>query len=347
MNTIYIIAPFAAFLLTFLLVPVIRKIAISIGLVDKPNYRKIHNQPIPLIGGITIFISTCLVLALSLSFDKDILAYKNIFICTAILILVGVIDDRFDIRASLKLAIQLILAHFVFMQGIKIESMYGLFGIYEMTPWLQYTFTIIIIAGVVNAFNLMDGVDGLAAGLAIIGLIGFTLLAFLTGRWTMVLVFSSIIGSLVAFLRYNLSKTEKIFMGDAGSLSLGFVLVTSGIILLQSAHDSPHHNGIFIGVIATLILPVLDAIRVFRGRMKAGYSPFKADRTHLHHLILATGLKHQSATVAILIVAVVMIALALVGSQFVGITLSIAAVMMIYYVITAFLGFNNKIELGI
>ena len=342
MNTSYIISPIAAMLLTHILIFVFRKIALKINLVDKPNHRKVHNDAVPLIGGVSIFVATSLVLLMAI--DSSIAQYKTIVVSSLILLIIGVIDDRFDLRAILKLGIQLMIAHFLFVQGIKIESFFGLFGIYELAPWFQYVLTISIITGVVNAFNLMDGIDGLAAGIAILGFIVLTILSIITDQQMMTLIFLTFIGSLLMFLKFNLSKDKKIFMGDAGSTFIGFVIVVSCLQLIQSAHNSQYLYTIILAVVAILSVPVLDALRVFIGRMKSGKSPFHADRTHLHHLVIGLGLKHIKATISIIIFS---FAIVIVGCSFfsyIGFTLSVGAMFLLFYLVTKALTFNTKLN---
>lgn len=343
MNTLQFISPIAAFLVTYLLIPVLRKVAIRVHLVDKPNQRKIHSQAVPLVGGISIFMATALVMGLSFPFESYMLINLNVIVATTILLLMGVIDDRFDLRASLKLAIQLILAHYVFTQGIKIESLYGVFGIYELALWVQYLLTIIVITGVVNAFNLMDGIDGLAAGLAILGFSVLATLALFLEQYVLALVFATLIGSLLAFLQFNLSKNHKIFMGDAGSLTLGFVTVVSGIYLIQSATGSSKSSLVTLSVIAIMLVPVLDALRVFRKRAKSGKSPFDADRTHLHHLILNIGLKHNMTVLSIMAIITLVMFTGYLGFNFFGFTFSIVTLLLVFYLISSILQFHNQL----
>lgn len=270
--------------------------------------------------------------------------YKNVFVAPFILLLMGVIDDRYDLRATIKLAIQLVLAHFVFEQGIRIESLHGLMGIYQLAPWAQYVLTVVVITGVVNAFNLMDGIDGLAAGIAIFGFLVFGILSWLTGQVMMALVFFTLIGSLISFLRYNLSKKQKIFMGDAGSIVIGFVLVVSSIALLQVSRSSEHHSLVILGVITVLFVPVVDSLRVYRRRAKSGKSPFSADKTHLHHLILSTGLQHKRATVLILAIITFLMVLGVLGFNLLGLTFSILLMFMVFVLLTRAFKFSNKLE---
>ncbi len=344
MKVLYFISPVFSFLLALLLIPFFRSVAIKIGLVDRPNHRKIHTKPIPLVGGLVVFAASSLTIALALPFEADIFAFKNTCIAAAILLLMGVLDDRFDLKASLKLAIQLILAHFVFQQGIKIESLHGFWGIYTLEPTVQYALTLVVIAGAVNAFNLMDGIDGLAAGLAIAGFIVFSLLAWLNHQHGLTLVFLTITGALIAFLRFNLSKSQKIFMGDAGSLTLGFVLVVAGIWLAQTATDTGHASLTVLGVVAVLLVPVFDALRVFRRRVKSGKSPFNADKTHLHHLVLSLGLKHKAASLSIVGLITSVMSIGYIFFQAKGLTLAIVAMLLLFFVITSALQFNDNIN---
>jgi UDP-GlcNAc:undecaprenyl-phosphate/decaprenyl-phosphate GlcNAc-1-phosphate transferase len=344
MKVLFLIGPVFSFLLALLLIPSLRKLAVKIGLVDHPNQRKIHARPIPLVGGLGVFAASSLTLSLVLPLGTEILAFKNTYIAASLLLFMGVLDDRFDLSASLKLAIQLILAHFVYQQGIKIESLHGFCGMYTLEPVVQYVLTVVVIAGAVNAFNLMDGIDGLAAGLAIAGFVVFTLLAFFNSQYCLALVFLICIGALLAFLRFNLSQNQKIFMGDAGSLTLGFVLVVTGIWLLQTAQGTDRADLTALGVVAVLLVPVLDALRVFRKRMKSGKSPFSPDKTHLHHLVLSLGLKHKSASLGIIGLIVSVIAIGLLCFQVKGLTMAITAMLVMFFIITSVLQFNNKIN---
>lgn len=340
----YIISPILSFLVVLIITQPLIKLAITIGLVDQPNHRKVHKQPIPLIGGLSIFIASSLALGLLLPFKPEIYSHMSIYISIVLLLIVGVIDDQFEIRAILKLAVQLALAHVVYSAGIRIESMYGIFGVHGLSEWMQYALTIFIITGVVNAFNLMDGIDGLAAGLALLGFSVFSILAYLTGQYDLLLVYLTIIGALASFLRFNLSKRNKAFMGDAGSLIIGFILVVSAIKLLQASQNTSTISTVAIGVIAVLIVPVFDALRVFRRRMKAGKSPFSSDKTHLHHLILFSGLNHKPATIGILLIVLALLSLGYLSYNIVGINLALISMLFVFAFITKFIKFFNQMK---
>ncbi|MBK8623122.1 MAG: undecaprenyl/decaprenyl-phosphate alpha-N-acetylglucosaminyl 1-phosphate transferase [Saprospiraceae bacterium] len=345
MNFSNIIILLTAFLLTLLFIPVLRKAAVYFGLVDKPGQRKIHIKPIPLVGGLGIYFAVTLTLAFIWPVHAIILNFKNPFIATTILLIMGVIDDRFDLNALLKLSVQLLLAHYTFMQGIKIESLHGLFGIFDLSGDFQYILTIIIIAGVINAFNLMDGIDGLAGGIGITGFGIFSYLAVLTNQTQLLLIFIALTGALLAFLYFNLSQKQKIFMGDAGSMMIGYILVVSGINLLQNAGTSGDLSIAAAIVVSVLMIPVYDAIRVFKGRMKKGKSPFFADKSHLHHLLLSLGFSHRSITINILIL---MFSLIVIGYFFLmknGITWSFFVTIIILIIATNLLQYFQKLNL--
>jgi UDP-GlcNAc:undecaprenyl-phosphate/decaprenyl-phosphate GlcNAc-1-phosphate transferase len=343
MTTLYLLTPLAALIFAFLLIPVLRNLAFKIQLIDNPNYRKTHSNPVPLVGGIGIFIAAIMALGLAFPFEHEVFAFKNTLIAMAILLTMGMIDDRYDLSAGLKLAVQLILAHFIFVQGIKIESMHGLFGIYELSEWLQYALTILIIAGSINAFNLLDGIDGLAAGLAVLGFSIFAFLAFLVGQGLLALIFLTFTGALVGFLRFNFSKNKKVFMGDAGSLMIGFMLVVTGIQLVQFSQRTSYQAIVVLGVVAVMLVPVLDALRVFRKRIKSGKSPFTADRTHLHHLIMTSGLKPMKTTIGIISMIFTIIFLGVISYLIFGLSTAIVSMLLVFSVMTSILQFNSRL----
>lgn len=340
---------FVIFVLSLVLVLVIlrllRKVAVKINLVDRPNTRKTHTNPIPIIGGVAIVISSGLALMISPEFWKGIYENHVVIVGAIVLLVVGLIDDKMNVRPILKLIVQIALAHFVFHSGIRIDSMFGILGIYELSFSVQYILTLLVIVGVINAFNLMDGIDGLAAGLSIIGFLVYTYLAILTGKIFLVVLFISIIGALIGFLKFNLSTKNKIFMGDAGSLALGYILVVSGIILIQSAHGTSNVPTALVVVMGVLGLPVTDSLRVYYRRMKLGCSPFKADRTHFHHLVLMFGIGHKRASFLITLFVVCIIALNAILVTMFNVTLTILYFLILFVLISTILEINREINI--
>lgn len=338
-----ILTPVISLAIVLAIMPMLRVAAVKINLVDKPNARKSHNGQIPLVGGLAISFATLATLLVSSSSWIELSGISFMLIAAGILLVIGVIDDKTDLRASLKLTIQIALAYYAFSNGIRIETFHGILGINEIPDVFQYIITLIVITGVVNAFNLMDGIDGLAAGLALVAFILFGLMAFIAGQLMLLYLFLALIGALLGFMRFNFSTKEKVFMGDAGSLFIGFIMVLSAIFLIQAAQGTPTIRLVFPVVIGVLSLPVLDSLRVYRRRAKNGYSPFHADRTHFHHLVLQLGVKHQYATLLIIFVSGLLITLSITLGTLTSFSLMILSIMTVFIIISWVLSLNSKV----
>jgi len=328
-----------SFVLANICIPIIRKTALLLNLVDKPNYRKVHTQPIPLVGGISIGLVFCLSSFVFIN-EVTFINYLPILFSAYVLLVVGVVDDKKDIKAKYKLIIQLLLSFFIALSGTRITSLYGLFEIGEINLYLQYILTILVITGVVNAFNLMDGVDGLVGSLSLIGFIILLIAGFVYNDTTLGKICMVFIGTIIGFLKYNFSK-DKIFMGDAGSLFLGFILVCLGIHMLESQVVNKENNPLYVTLIvmAFFIIPVLDSIRVYLTRIKKGYSPFKADKSHLHHILLRLGFSHKNITVWISAFILFMFIIGLGLINLTSITKSVLTLILVFYLILKFLVF--------
>ncbi len=303
-----------SFLLSIIIIPIFRSIAIKIGLVDKPNFRKTHKNLIPLVGGIAIGFVLVFTLLLLGPMSYITNAFLKLLGGSYVLLIIGAVDDRKDIKASFKLAIQFICSLIIAMAGYKLTSLHGILGIYDLPVVAQYILSIILITGVINAFNLMDGIDGLAGSLMLIGFIILGFISVFIGQEFYAMLAFIISGSLVGFLKYNVFGGEKkIFMGDAGSLFLGFLMIGIALDLINIAsHQWIGDNVIWLLplIIAIFIIPVADSLRVYYTRIKNGNSPFKADRTHIHHLFLELGLKHTKVT---LILSMLSLSLVIIG----------------------------------
>ena len=341
----YISLGILSLLLSLLYIPIIIKIAIKINLVDKPNFRKIHTNNVPLIGGVSIVFTTLTVILISGNCLFILREYLSIFSAAFTVLILGIIDDKNDIRPKYKLAIQLILSFIIALSGIRIFSFYGLFGIYEIAIWLQYSITILVITGVVNAFNLIDGVDGLLGSLSLLGFSMFLLASIYYNDYYLGIISVIFIGAIIGFLRFNLSK-EKIFMGDSGSLFLGFVLVTLGIQLMgkQDIQKEYNYGYVFLVLVAFFSIPVLDSLRVYMGRIKRGKSPFLADKSHLHHLLLGAGLTHKKIALTIIILCLVFFFLGFGLNTSYSTTLIIFCIMLVFWFIIRLLLIINDLQ---
>lgn len=284
-----------AFVVTLIAIPPIISLIKKYSLYDVPNARKEHSAPIPTMGGIAIIAGMTMALFLWFPFSKAI-AQISFFFSIAVLLALGIMDDLKDLSAKYKFIVQFCLAILISLSGIRITSFDGLFGVHELPVMAQYSFTILAIVGITNAFNLIDGIDGLAGGIGFMSLVSLGLFLTLSGDANTALIAFALAGGILAFLYFNLNPA-RIFMGDTGSLVLGFVIAVLSIRLMQvNVHVSnpvfPHAAVFVMGIV---LIPVFDTIRVFGVRLWKGKSPFSADRTHIHHLLTNQGFSHGFA----------------------------------------------------
>lgn len=283
----------AALLVSLILIPFIIRLSIRFNLVDKPNERKVHKVPVSRLGGVGIIAGT-LVTAPLWFLEGDVSLMIHLLAGLLILVALGIADDLKELSPKIKFAGQTIAALIIAHGGLLIDSLYGIFGIYEIPVVIQYILTVFIVVGIINAFNLIDGIDGLAGGLALIDMTGFFILFMVSGNAGASLVAAGCAGALLGFLKNNYHPA-RIFMGDTGSMSLGFLLSAAGIMALTGSRgDLPHFNysETAIMVFSIFILPVYDTLRVFAGRILNRKSPFSPDKTHIHHLLMKTGFNH-------------------------------------------------------
>ena len=332
-----------AYILSVFLIPAFKQLAFKINLVDQPGHRKVHQAPVPLVGGISVALSVALSLLISPDVLSAVSKYSTLIATSTLLLLTGVLDDKYDIKAKYKLFIQLACSFAI--SGTRITSLYGVFGIYEIPLAMQYLLTIIVITGVVNSFNLMDGIDGLAGGLSLVGFMIMAILSFIFSDYTAVIIYTAFMGALIGFLKFNLTA-KKIFMGDAGSLLLGFVLVVGGIQLLEySQHQVKMNQSLVLFLIVGFFcIPVLDSLRVYLVRIKKGSSPFKADRSHLHHLFLLTGLSHKKISLLINSMVVLLLVASGLMCYYFSVTFILAVIILGFYLATKILSLNKDLS---
>ena len=284
-----------AFVLTLLFIPPVILMVKRFKLFDSPNSRKVHKVPTPTFGGIAIFAGTIASLFFWFQFHShpSIIAF---FLSMIILLGVGIMDDLKDLAARYKLIIEAGLATLLAVSGIRITSLGGLFGIYEINIIAQYTITVIAIVGITNAFNLLDGIDGLAGGLGFMSLITIGIFLTLSKDFNYALIAFALAGSLLGFLYFNFNPA-RIFMGDTGSLFIGFATAVLCVQLMKINAISPIPvvPNIYVFTLGIVFIPVFDALRVFGKRLWQGRSPFSADKTHIHHLITNKGFSHGFA----------------------------------------------------
>lgn len=283
--------------------PALIKIAYSRRLVDAPgDARKLHTKHIPTIGGVLIFVGTLMSYLLWYPFTEHA---DFGFIAASMLILfaIGLKDDIIGTAPVKKLAGHLLVAFIlVIMADIRITSMYGIFGLYEIPFWVSVALSVFTYTLIVNAFNLIDGIDGLAAGVGAIACIAYGTWFTLAGSFEDAVLAFGLAGSLLAFLVFNF-QPAKIFMGDSGSLTIGLVVSVLAIKLIEyDTTDLPTELLLIskpIFAMSAIVYPMLDTFRIFVYRIFSGKSPFSADRNHIHHKLLDIGLSHRLAVILV------------------------------------------------
>jgi UDP-N-acetylmuramyl pentapeptide phosphotransferase/UDP-N-acetylglucosamine-1-phosphate transferase len=284
-----------AFVLTLIFIPPVMLMVKRFKLFDRPNARKEHTMPIPTFGGIAIFGGTLVSLLIWFRFNTHP-AVITFYLSMVLLLGVGIMDDLRDLAARYKLVIEAGLASLLAVAGVRITSFGGLFGIHELHIVAQYTITVVAIVGITNAFNLIDGIDGLAGGMGFMSLVTLGIFLTLSNYLNYALVAFALAGALLGFLYFNFNPA-RIFMGDTGSLVLGFIISVLCVQLMKiNAIRPPVVPNIYVFTLGIVLIPVFDAVRVFGTRLWKGRSPFSADKTHIHHLITNKGFSHSFAS---------------------------------------------------
>ncbi|MCD7776849.1 MAG: undecaprenyl/decaprenyl-phosphate alpha-N-acetylglucosaminyl 1-phosphate transferase [Firmicutes bacterium] len=280
-------ATLAAALISLIATPPVRRLAIKIGAMDIPkDNRRMHKTPMPLIGGLAIFISFAVSSLVFMGLDEMKL---SIYIGAVIIILLGVFDDIYDIKAIIKFIVQIIVAVILISDGILIDG-FSVFGTYVNLGWMAYPITTLWIVALVNAFNLIDGLDGLSCGMSAICCISLFVVAMLMGNTHSAMLAAVLFGACVGFLPYNFYPA-KIFMGDTGAYFLGYMMAVISIegVFKVSAVIS------FLLPIIIFALPLFDTIFAFTRRILKGEGPFTPDKKHLHHRLIEAGLSQRQA----------------------------------------------------
>lgn len=303
-------------LLAGILIPQILLIAYRKNLFDEVDERKIHKGAIPRLGGFAfqpvIMLSIALVLGgnimlgypqFAIAFTENILLMIATFCSVLLLYLVGLADDLIGIKYRAKFVVQLICAVLVICGGAWFDSLGGILGIDELPKFIGYPFTAIIIVFLINAINLIDGIDGLASGLSSIAVIIFGISFLILGEYALSIIAFATLGVLCPFFYYNVfgnvKKHSKIFMGDAGSLTIGLLLCILGIKLYTANPGELEFNPVVLAF-SPLIVPCFDVVRVYMLRIRQHRSPFLPDKNHIHHKLLAAGLKPRAAMISII-----------------------------------------------
>jgi UDP-GlcNAc:undecaprenyl-phosphate/decaprenyl-phosphate GlcNAc-1-phosphate transferase len=305
-----------AFGLVFIAMPSLIKVAKLKHLVDEPgDSRKLHHKSVPTIGGILIFAGTILGYSLwfpatsadQLGMNYDVLSalqeFKFLVASMFILFFLGLKDDIIGVSPSKKLLVHMAVGVIlVLMADIRITDFWGLFNLGDIPDSFSIIFSIFVYIVIVNAMNLIDGIDGLAAGIAFIASMTFGFWFYRTGDLPLALLAAGLGGSLLGFLIFNYNPA-RVFMGDSGSLTIGVVLYVLAVKMIEFPVDQLPEamRGVSKPVLAMAILsyPLIDTLRVFVLRTLKGKSPFSADKNHIHHKLLSLGMSHKQVTLVL------------------------------------------------
>ncbi len=309
------------------IIPRILVISHKKRLYDVPDARKVHTTPVPRLGGLSFFpvilMSMALVMGLRLHLWPGELSslswgmlpeYLFLFVGMTLLYLVGVCDDLVGVGYRYKFVVQVVSALLLVLSGNQLDSLSGLFGVYSIPSWVGVPCTVFVVVYVTNAINLIDGIDGLASGLCCIALSVLGCVFYLKGQYIYSLLSACTLGVLMPFWCYNVfgnaSRGHKLFMGDAGSLTLGYVISFLIIHMCVSDEVSPDRPNPYVVIaFSTVLVPLLDVVRVVLHRLREHRNPFLPDKNHFHHKLLRTGMRVRMVMVTILCVSVFFIAL--------------------------------------
>jgi UDP-N-acetylmuramyl pentapeptide phosphotransferase/UDP-N-acetylglucosamine-1-phosphate transferase len=289
---------------TTVVYPFVLRYALRHQIVDNPNARKIHRQPVPVMGGVAVYagiLAGCLAMYFLISKAS---IHWSLMAMTTMLVL-GVWDDMKNLPAILRLLIQFgIVGAYMLLTGHYIHDFYGLFGIHEISLWVGIPLSLVGGVGTINAINMIDGIDGYSSGYGIMACTCFAVLFIIVGPSVWASLAVIVTSALIPFFFHNVFGVKsKMFIGDGGTMMLGFLMAILAIGAM-SMRRGPELEAKGIGVmamtLAILCIPIFDTLRVMTARMLRGRSPFKPDKTHLHHLFIDMGFSHLRASTYIL-----------------------------------------------
>ena len=304
------IATVLTFLISLFLIKFVIEYSKKHKLLDEPNERSSHKTSTPTMGGVGIVIGMFITNIIANIFFHFQFSWYIVISYLALMI-IGIWDDMSNLKPTHKLLVEILIAILMFYEGVFINDMHGYFGLYILPGWLSIAINIFLIVGVVNAFNLIDGIDGLAGGLGLINSIVFGILFYAKGDFQFAMLSFVLAGGLIGFLYFNFHPA-KIFMGDTGSLVLGFMMVVFSIRIFNFHEVVIFHKAVqtILIVPALLLIPIYDMCRLFIERILNGKHPFYADRNHIHHLLLKHGMCPKKASLILWIINIKLILLA-------------------------------------
>ena len=294
-----------AFFGTLWIHPKALKIAVEKNIVDNPNARKLQRRPVPVIGGTAVFfgilIGTCSSQAIFSSPQAFMLISAMI-----VMLYTGTVDDILGLSPKTRFAIEiLVVCWLMYANNASLSCFWGLWGLWSIPAWIAYPLTIFSCVGIINAINLIDGVNGLSSGICFMASILFAIIFYISGNESMMIMAISAAGAIIPFFLHNvLGDKTKMFIGDGGTLVMGTMISMFVISIIDKNSNNSHFisdgMGLVAFTVAVLGIPIFDTIRVMSTRILHGTSPFNPDKTHLHHMFIELGFSHFGTTLSIL-----------------------------------------------
>lgn len=331
------------------LIPQILLVSFRKKLFDAPDERKIHHAAVPCLGGIAfkpvVFFSVALLLGVSriLGYDDMMDGFisgsrpLSFGLCSImVLYLVGIADDLIGIRYRAKFAVQTVCGVMVIAGGLWMDNLYGMFLLHGIPEWVGWPLTVLVVVFIINAVNLIDGIDGLASGLCGVAMLFYGMMFLIVHEYIYALLAFAILGVLVPFFYYNVfgdaDRGRKIFMGDTGSLTIGMMLCIFSLKVCRCFPEgaSAGMPNVFALAYSPLIIPCFDVVRVYFHRVRNGKNPFLPDRNHIHHKLLAIGMRQHTAMITIVSVSVPLTLCNILLSVRVNVTLLLLADILAY-----------------
>jgi UDP-GlcNAc:undecaprenyl-phosphate GlcNAc-1-phosphate transferase len=291
---LYIFAFIVALVIAYFITPQVKDLAIKVGAMDAPDARKVHKVPIPRMGGLAIYAGFMVAVLASVHLNRELL---GLLLGGTVILIIGIIDDMIQLSARVKLLGQIVAALVLIAFDIRIEWLTNPFGDMIYVEYLSVPLTILWVVGLTNTVNLIDGLDGLAAGVSTIASLTIMLVALQQNFWIVAVLMAALAGSALGFLQHNFNPAE-IFMGDTGSMFLGYMLAAVSVLgMVKSAATIA-----LIVPIVALGLPIMDTAFAIIRRYTSGRPIFKPDKGHLHHRLLAMGLTQKQAVLLMYVI---------------------------------------------
>lgn len=290
----YVVAFILALVITYFLTPYVKNLAIRLGALDAPDARKVHKTPIPRMGGLAIYVGFVVAVLSSIHLSQEII---GLLVGGTVILIVGIVDDMVQLSAKVKLFGQIVAAAVLILFDIRIDWLTNPFGDMVYVEYLSIPITLFWVVALTNTVNLIDGLDGLAAGVSTIAAVTILLVALQQNSFIVAVLTAALAGSAFGFLQHNFNPA-KIFMGDTGSMFLGYMLAAISVL---GAVKSAATIALIVPIVA-LGLPIMDTAFAIIRRYSNGQPIFKPDKGHLHHRLLEMGLSQKQAVLLMYVI---------------------------------------------